>query len=111
MADENRLAEQCRQESDTRDSMAALARRRADTMKTVDLRQERASAFEDTATTTQVLPPSFIPSARPVTGTVQQTSAGSSARSVVGSSSTVDRKQPSVGITPRVASSAPHYAN
>ena len=110
MADENRLAEQCRQESDTRDSMAALARRRADTMKTVDLRQERASAFEDTATT-QVLPPSFIPSARPVTGTVQQTSAGSSARSVVGSSSTVDRKQPSAGITPRVASSAPHYAD
>jgi hypothetical protein len=110
MADENRLAEQCRQESDTRDSMAALARRRADTMKTVDLRQERVSAFEDTATT-QVLPPSFIPSARPVTGAVQQTSVGSSARSAVASSSAAGKKQPSVGITPRIASSAPHYAD
>ncbi len=110
MADENRLAEQCRQESDTRDSMAALARRRADTMNTVDLRQDRAAAFEDTATT-QVLPPSFIPSARPVTGTVRQAPAGSSARSAIATSSTVDRKQPSSGITPRVASSAPHYAD
>lgn len=110
MADGNRLAEQCRQELDTRDSMAALARRRADPSKASDPHRDETSAFEDTATT-QVLPPSFIPPARPVTGAVQQVTAGSSVRSAVATPPAADKSQSSGGITPRVASSAPHYAD
>ncbi len=109
MADENLLAEQCHQELDTRDSMAALARRRADTTNASDSPREKTSAFEDTATT-QILPPSFIPPARSVTGTFQQVSSGSSARSAAATLS-ADRNQTSRGITPRAASSAPHYAD
>lgn len=110
-----------RRELDTRDSLASMA---------------RYHASSPSAITAQVLPPSFIPTAtgrvRPVTGafpTIQsdeqekQSHLGRSARSVrslaAGSlrksqDSNADRNDDdngNNGVTPRMASSAPHYVD
>lgn len=108
-------------ELDTRDSLASMA---------------RYHASSPSAITTQVLPPSFIPTAtgriRPVTGafpTIQsdeqekQSQLGRSARSIRSlAAGSLRKSQDSTadgndddndnnGVAPRMASSAPHYVD
>mgnify|MGYP003204255233 CR=1 FL=1 len=106
-----------RRELDTRDSLASMA---------------RYHASSPSAITTQVLPPSFIPTAtgrvRPVTGAFpaiqsdeqeKQSQLGRSVRSVRSLAAKSqdsnadgnDDDNGNNGITPRMASSAPHYVD
>lgn len=108
-------------ELDTRDSLASMA---------------RYHASSPSAITTQVLPPSFIPTAtgrvRPVTGafpaiqsdeqekqsqldrsvrSVRSLAAGSLRKSQDSNADGNDDDNGNNGVTPRMASSAPHYVD
>lgn len=128
-----------RHELDTRDSLAAMARRKT-ARDSVDSGRQQAGEeapqseerrqYASDATTTQVLPPSFIPTAtgriRPVTGafpaiqsasqteqaqrrrSIQSLAAGSLHRNA---SVADDGSNAGDSLMPRIASSAPHYAN
>lgn len=126
-----------RHELDTRDSLAAMARRKsarnsadAEHQPQHDAAQSQEQQHASDATTTQVLPPSFIPTAtgriRPVTGafpaiqsvsqteqahrrrSIQSLAAGSLRRNAAGTEGAADADD---SPTPRIASSAPHYVN